>query len=139
MAAAQLKRTRREVLGAAVALPVVGAAIAENPLPPPAPPRHVLRWRRALAAFEAAEGEFGRFEAFCRSRPDEEQLGLEDGYGDRLDALYAALRRLMKAPAPDWAALARKVALCVDHEVATLAGGEECMAALKGDCARLAG
>jgi len=44
----------------------------------------------------------------------------------------------MRVRAPGLGALAVKVALVVDHEVATLAGGEACMAALKRDALRLA-
>lgn len=44
----------------------------------------------------------------------------------------------MKVRAPDLPALAAKIALAVDHEVATLTGGEACMATLKRDALRLA-
>ncbi len=59
-------------------------------------------------------------------------------YGDRLDALSAALRRLLRIPSPDLPALATKIALVVDHEAGTLTGGEVCMAALKRDALQLA-
>jgi hypothetical protein len=68
----------------------------------------------------------------------EEQHAIEEGYGDRLDAMYAALRRLMRLRAPDLPALATKIVLAVDHEVATLTGGEACMGTLKRDALRLA-
>jgi hypothetical protein len=42
-------------------------------------------------------------------------------------------------PAPDLPALALKIALAVDQDVATLSGGEACLAALKRDAARLCG
>lgn len=61
----------------------------------------------------------------------------EDAFGDRLDAFYAALRRLLRTPAPDFEALSVKIVLAVDHEVGTLAGGEPCLAALKADARRL--
>jgi hypothetical protein len=51
--------------------------------------------------------------------------------------MYAALRRLLRAPAPDLAALGRKIVLAVDHEVATLWRGEACMVAVKRDALRL--
>jgi hypothetical protein len=70
--------------------------------------------------------------------PWEEQDAVEAEYGDALDGLYAALRRLMRVPAPDVAALAVKIEFVVAHEVATLNGGEACMAALRRDARRLA-
>jgi hypothetical protein len=42
-------------------------------------------------------------------------------------ARNAALKRLLRAPAPDLPALAPKIDLAVDEEVATLAGGERCL------------
>jgi len=42
-------------------------------------------------------------------------------------------------PAPDIQALAVKIEIVVAHEVATLNGGEACMAALRRDARRLAG
>ncbi len=78
----------------------------------------------ARAAVSAALAEFQPFE-------------------DRLNALdsarYAALKRLLRTPAPDLSALALKIELIVDEEVATLAGGERCLAVLKADGWRLAG
>lgn len=68
--------------------------------------------------FEAAEAELARFERFCSGRPFDEQDALEAGYGDRSDAMYDALRRLLlRVRAPDLPALGRKIALAVDHEV----------------------
>jgi hypothetical protein len=64
-------------------------------------------------------------------------------FEDRLNALdsvrEAALKRLLRTSAPDLPALALKIELAVDEEVATLAGGERCLAALKADGWRLAG
>ncbi|HET9637753.1 MAG TPA: hypothetical protein VFP12_00930 [Allosphingosinicella sp.] len=56
----------------------------------------------------------------------------------RLDALDPALRRLLRAPAPDLKALAKKIELVVDQDVGSIDGGEACMAALKRDARRLA-
>ena len=79
-----------------------------------------------------------RYEVLTAGAPWEEQAAIEEAYGDRLDAMYAALRKLMRLRAPDLAALATKVVLAVDHEVGTLTGGEACMATLKRDALRLA-
>lgn len=79
---------------------------------------------QAQAAIRAAMAEFQPFE-------------------DRLNALdilrETALDRLLRTPAPDLSALALKIELIVDEEVATLAGGERCLAVLKTDGWRLAG
>lgn len=61
---------------------------------------------------------------------------------DRLNALDrardTALKRLLRTPAPALPDLALKIELIVDEEVATLAGGERCLAVLKADGWRLA-
>jgi hypothetical protein len=100
--------------------------------------RNEAAWERALAAYRAAEGELGRFEALCRGRPYEEQKTLEAGYDARSDAMYDALRRLLRAQAPDLAAVAAKMDLVVRHEVGTLTGGERCLAAVRRDVRRMA-
>ena len=102
------------------------------------PPRSGEDWARALARFRAAEVEARAWEGRTEEVAREAWRAIEGGYGDRLDAMYAALRRVMRVRAPDLGALAVKVVLAVDHEVATLAGGEACMAALKRDAVRLA-
>jgi len=150
MAAGQLNRTRRALLGAAVGLPMLSvvdgrllAGSAPDPLHRPAggpPPRsgEDPRWRRALAAFEQAEGALRAFERRTAGAPWEEQNAVEEGMDAHLDLLYPALRRLLRIPAPDLHALARKIALAIDHEVGTLTGGETSLAVLKRDAWRLA-
>lgn len=132
MAAGQHKLSRRAVLGAAVALPVAGAA---SPL---LPSDNLSPWQRALTAYRTAEAEMRAYEGLTAGAPWEEQAAIEAAYGERLDAMYGALRRLMRLRAPDLSALATKIVLAVDHEVATLSGGEACMSTLKRDALRLA-
>lgn len=162
MASGEHSCTRRDLLGAAVGVAVLrhavstGSAAAQDerrgvdfdrpspsrPAAPggaPLPRRGEGDWARALAAVRAAEVAVGvaeRDQDKARSRA--EAVALEEVYGDRLSDFYAAVRRLMRTPAPDMAALAGKIALAVDHEVATLEGGEACMAALKADALRIA-
>ena len=149
MAAAQLNRTGRALLGAAVSLPVLRivegpllAGSAPDPLhraaggPPPRPGED--RWRRALGAFEQAEAALRAFERRTAGAPWEEQKAVEEGMDAHLDVLYPALRRLLRIPAPDLHALATKIALVVDHEVGTDCG-ETSLALLKRDAWRLAG
>ncbi|MEA3064845.1 MAG: hypothetical protein QOJ27_1291 [Sphingomonadales bacterium] len=63
-------------------------------------------------------------------------------FEDRLNALDSArdsaVKGLLRTPAPDLPALALKIELIVDEEVATLAGGGRCLAVLKADGWRLA-
>lgn len=124
--------TRRAVLGVAFAVPALA------PLSGGAPVRD--RWRRSLAVLHRAEAELDGFCRRCRAGsltfPD--QAALDDAFGDRLGAFYAALRRLLRTPAPDFEALTVKIVLAVDHEIGTLTGGERCLAALKADARRLA-
>ena len=108
------------------------AATADGP-----PPRSGEDWTKALAAFEAAEAEVGRFEAFAKGRAADEVD--EAAREALLGALYASLQALLLAPAPDPAALRRKIALVVDFEAGSLSGAARFMAALKADSERLLG
>ena len=148
--------SRRALLGAAAALPLlplegggwVGVEVAlggaseahhstsESTPTLPSPLKGEERWRRALARFERAEAAARAWEGRVGAT-HAKQHALEEAYGERLDVMYAMLRRLMRAPAPDLAALGRKIVLAVDHEVATLWRGEACMAAVKRDALRL--
>lgn len=127
--------TRRAVLGAAFVVPALAAGGGAGEAA-----ARAARWRRAFAAFRLAEAEM---DAFCRRCRDgslvfADQTAQDDAFGDRLGIFYAALRRLLRTPAPDFDALAAKIALAVDHEIGTLTGGERCLAALKADARRLA-
>jgi hypothetical protein len=127
------------------------------------------RWERALAALREAEAAVAAYRArdylpaheihaAIRGRwpipydfaADPEaraavraSLAEFQPFEDRLNALditrEVALNRLLRTPAPDLPALALKIELVVDEEVATLAGGERCLAVLKADGWRLAG
>lgn len=127
--------TRRAVLGAAFVVPALASAGSAGAAVPA-----TTRWRRALAALHRAEAEMAAFERRCGAAGITENLWeLDEISGDHLGAFYAALRRLLRTPAPDVPALALKIELAVDHEVGTLTGGERCLAALKADARRLAG
>jgi hypothetical protein len=146
MAAGQHNPSRRALLGAVVALPLVGSA---------APPESRLqssgqtanwtpdqvrgdgRWERALARLEAAEAEVRAVERATAGKPAEEEEGLQEVYDARLGDHTAALLRLMKVRAPDLPALALKIELAIDQEVGTLSGGDVCLAMLKRDVRRL--
>jgi hypothetical protein len=140
MAAADLKLSRRALLGAALAAPVLSAvegpvlSKVEGPAAFTAPEGAlqghfvVTKWDRALARFRAAEAGLA---AVAHSE--------DDALYDRLLGRFnRALRALVRAPAPDLLAFSAKLDLAVDHEVASLTGGEGCMAALKRDARRLA-
>jgi len=90
-------------------------------------------------ALDRAESELDAFCGGCRdgALTFADQAALDDAFGDRLGAFYAALRRLWRTPAPDFDALTVKIVLAIDHEVGTLTGGERCLAALKADARRL--
>lgn len=124
--------TRRAVLGAVFAVPALGP-VANSAT-------GADLWRRRLTALHRAEMAM---DAFCRRCRDgslvfEDQAVLDDAFGDHLGAFYAALRRLLRTPAPDFEALTVKIVLAVDHEIGTLTGGDRCLAALKADARRLA-
>jgi hypothetical protein len=70
--------------------------------------------------------------------PTRSREALQGGYDAHGEGISGALLRLLRVPAPDLAALADKLDLVDRHEVATLTGGEACLAAVRRD-ARLAG
>jgi hypothetical protein len=87
------------------------------------------RWSRSLALFARAEAEL---EALAQTQDD-------DVYDRAVGRHNAALAKLLRAPAPDVAAVAGKLELIVRHAVFELSFGEACLAALAGDLRRLAG
>lgn len=130
--------TRRAVLGAAFAMPAL--ACANDPVKAAA---DVKKWGRALVAFRRTEAEMNAFDRQSRAAGAtgvafDEQWALDERFGDYLSAFHSRLRLLLRTPAPDLGALALKIALIVDHEVATLSGGERCLAVLKTDAWKLA-
>jgi hypothetical protein len=155
MASREHSFTRRALLGAAVAVPVaagVGGSDAARPSPPaasrrapPLPQRAgEEKWAAALAAYREARAAQERFDlatregaAGARGRSFAEQRKLDDRFGDYLVATCNAVRRLMRTPAPDLAALGVKIVPVVDERGWELIGGERCMAVLKADARRL--
>jgi len=150
---------RRALLGLAVGLPLVGcsggagaslrgkvegAVFAAAPPPPfgrsPSPSELGEElWARALAAFREAEAAVEECEARSRGLPFAEAEVFEEEHGRLSDLMYEALRGLLGTAAPDGVALAVKMDLVVAHEVGSLAGGEACLEAVRGDAWRLAG
>ena len=153
MAAREHSYTRRAVLGAAVAVPVAagagGGSSSVRPSPPAASRRVPLpqrageaNWERNLADYRRAEAELIRFGRATGERAEELTYliawSVEKRFNDRVVLVCRGLRRLLKTPAPDLEALALKIELIVDQDVASLSGGPSCMAVLKADARRLA-
>ena len=95
----------------------------------------VTKWDRALARYRAAEAAL----AAVAGTED------EDVYDRHLLRFNAALKKLLRTPAPACpeprrgaAALAFKLELTIEHLAWELTGGERCMAALLQDARRLA-
>jgi hypothetical protein len=153
MAVAQLNLSRRALLGAAFAAPVLSAVVgrggegtilSRHPgldpgstffSPPPQerwmpdPVRHDEEaWDRAKARFEKADAAL----AELAHTPDED---LYDRAGTRHDA---ALVRLLRTPAPNAAALADKIDLLIAHQAWEFRAAQACLAALGADARRLA-
>ena len=102
------------------------------------------RWNEALTAYREAWAAQERFDpatrevaAGPRGRSAKEQAKLDDRFGDYLVATCNAVRRVMRTPSLDLAALGAKIALVVDERPWELAGGERCMRVLKADARRL--
>ena len=139
MAAREHRVSRRVLLGAACALPLIrhpgldpGSSF---PFPRqldswiPGQARDDGKWDRALTAFRRAEAVIDA----AVSEPDQRR------YDALLDTFSATLRRLLRTPAPDLPALSLKFHLAIDEAAWESTGGEACMAALKRDAYWLAG
>ena len=158
MAAAQLsprlregqsaaKPSRRAVLGAAIALPLV-PAIGAGPTPPPAfafgfggspsPSELGEEWEKALAAFEAAEAAVGEIEGATAGDSLEDEEALLPEHEAACEAMEAALGRLMLVPVPHLEALAAKLELFFEHGLEPYSVEAACLAAIRGDARRLA-
>lgn len=85
-----------------------------------------------LAAFRA---EFDRLPPATRAYPACKPL--EDRFDDLECARLAALRRLLRLPAPDLPGLALKLELAIDDQAWELTGAERCLAVLKADGRKL--
>src|SRR5688500_6189431 len=137
MAAGQHKLSRRALLGAVCAAPAVAVIQAEAGISVgrsrsgsrrgPGFRRDDGRWEKALAGFAAAES------AVAAAAGASEEV--YDPIGMRHEA---ALRRLLRTPAPDVAALAKKLELALDERSGEFFGDEAAMKAIKRDARRLA-
>lgn len=139
MAFGEHSSTRRALLGAAVAVPLVGLSVHASPSPPaPLPRRGEGRWRHAVAAVADTEAAM-RAAGELKGRSFEEQEGLDEAFSDRVVAFNRAVEHMLLVPAPDLRALAAKIACAVDEQAWELPRGEAAMARLKRDAARLCG
>jgi hypothetical protein len=149
--------TRRAVLRAAIALPVVagvdGGSDAVRPSPtaalrraPPLPrSAGEGKWDELFGNFRRIDLARERFQEASSAkaygpgrRPFDEQEALDERFGEVVDAADSAMLALLEAPAPDLEALAVKISLIADHLVWELEGGEDCLVWLERDARRLA-
>ncbi|HEY0028777.1 MAG TPA: hypothetical protein VGC35_13000 [Allosphingosinicella sp.] len=90
-----------------------------------------------MGELEARWGEVVAAEGALAGLPFAEAEARQGEY-DRVGAAFErALGRVLRAPAPDVAALGVKIVLLVDHDAGTLDCGEACLAALRRDALRL--
>jgi hypothetical protein len=122
MVAGQHKLSRRAVLAGACA----GVAL---PLPLHAGEDLGKAWRKAFARLTSAQAEI---DALAHS-PD------EDAYDRAVDRQNAARGRVLRAPAPDLAAVGVKIALIAAEQAWELSFGEAAFAVLAEDVRRLGG
>jgi hypothetical protein len=87
------------------------------------------RWGRALGRFRAADAAIGA----ARHSDDE---ALYDRLGDRHEA---AMKRMLRTPAPDLGALAVKLETLFGEQAWEMRGGELLLAAVLRDARRFAG
>jgi hypothetical protein len=136
MAAGQHNPSRRALLGAVGALPLLGVgdlvAAPEDEAdrgPPASAAAEALAWARALDAYETAEEAM--LEAEASPAGDEAE---DDA---RRDALCAALGRLLRTPAPDLQALRLKIDIALEQGAGTPPGWAACLVAIRADALRL--
>ncbi|MEA3049947.1 MAG: hypothetical protein QOG84_1783 [Sphingomonadales bacterium] len=99
------------------------------------------RWARTLAAYRRAQARVAAYKAQEARLPAERRAfpcdDLEAAFA-RVDSLrFAALRRLLRLPAPDLAALALKLDLILADQAWELTGCETCLEAIAADARRL--
>ncbi|MEA3014669.1 MAG: hypothetical protein QOD42_3214 [Sphingomonadales bacterium] len=149
MAAREHKVSRRVLLGAACAIPLIrhpgldpGSTFSSQPSQGKGIPDQVrnddgsdkaqsiavTKYDRAFATFLIAEAAVNA----AAGEPD------EDRYDALLGRLNNALRRLLRGPTPHLPALAAKLAAANRHLAWELTGAETCIAALARDARRLA-
>ncbi len=101
------------------------------------------RWVRTLAAYRRSEARFAAFQAQVALLPEARRAfpacrPLETRFGDLDDRRFATLRRPLRIPAPDLAALSLKLDLAVADQAWELTGAEHCLAVIAADARRLA-
>jgi hypothetical protein len=148
MADGQHKLSRRALLGAVCAAPVLSRHSGLDPestFAAPAlegrrwipdqvrddeegQPCAVTIWDQALARFQKAQAVLDA----ARSEPD------EDAYDALLDTHSDALSALLRSPAPDLPALAAKLEHIIAQQAWELTGSEDCLDILRRDAHRLA-
>lgn len=128
MAAGQLSLTRRALLAGACAAPLAGGGgdVVADGVREAANGDGV--WRSALRRLNEAE-------ALMMQAGDTQDERLYDRLGARHDA---ALKALLRTPAPHLAALAFKLDLLIAEQAWEITGGELCLAALRRDAHRFA-
>lgn len=160
MASREHSCTRRALLGAAVAVPLLpldgigrpGAGAdpvldASNLTPTlPFPVEVKGSWAELLRQFRSIDFVKARFEEASSAkaygpgrRGFAEQEALDDRLGAMVGAADEAMLALLEAPAPDLEAVAVKVSLIAEHLVWEMDGGEDCLVWLEADVRRLAG
>jgi hypothetical protein len=128
MAAGQLSLTRRALLAGACATPLAGGGGDRVAGRVREASDGDGRWGSALRRLSEAQ-------ALMIQADDTQDERLYDRLGARRDA---ALKALLRTPAPHLAALALKLDLLIAEQAWEITGGELCLAALQRDAHRFA-
>ena len=140
----QHKLSRRVVLGAVCASPLVGHPLARHSGLDPESMNTVVgepgaavfmdpglrrddEWGKALARFHQAQAALDA----AKSEPD------QDRYDALLDSQSEALSALLGLPAPDLGGIAAKLDVIVAEQAWELTGAEDCLEILRRDARRL--
>jgi hypothetical protein len=125
MAAGQLSLTRRALLAGACAAPLTGGLANEAP-----------QAAGGEARWNSVFGRLREADALLTAAGKTQDEKLYDRLGARHDA---ALKALLRTPAPHLAALAFKLDLLIAEQAWEITGGELCLAAIRRDAHRFAG
>lgn len=139
MASREHSCTRRALLAAAAAAPVAALPVPLRAAPAGVGPKAEAAWSRALALLGRAQAAMRAAEARSSGpgRPFAMQWALDEAYSDRVVTYNRAVTLLLRRPAPDRAALALKIRLAIDEQVAEFSEGNACLAMLERDVERL--
>jgi hypothetical protein len=94
-------------------------------------------WKKALAAFEAAQAAVWEIEAATAGYSIADEEALLPAHEAACEAMEVALQRMLFVPAPHLLALGMKLELFFEHQLEPHSVEENVLTAVRGDVRRL--